>query len=402
MRKVGTEGASTLWSITKGYDEDDLPDGEDSLGLPIDVEFVTIGSSHREYLVSFRYFVDQMKEIGCELIEAKEAKALGVPSGSEMFRSSWETATKAGGDYKMLPAVEEFSFLNRWFIFKRKQYVGPLETERSGLSSLKAAATEDVSRAAAEGKEEEESPEGDEEEAAAAAALPSATAPVASKKAAVTYSQGELFLFYPDATEKDVLDLREKGGPDTLSAGQWLSPTAPFPIEDPYADDVLYPSFEHYMAAMRYRVASNTPDIANTLFSKDGKIHQDILRKRLIETEGGKKPVSPAREKALMKEEIQEVLKAVRPATFKKYKSTFNEAAWAEKKMEVLREGLRQRWETDDRFRKIIEKAREMGKTLLYYTPGANASNMGGVRKNSGVIEGENMVGKIMMELAGF
>ena len=88
----------------------------------------------------------------------------------------------------------------------------------------------------------------------------------------------------------------------------------------------------------------------------------------------------------------------------KKYKSVIDETAWIGKREEVIREGLRQRWETDRRFRKIVEKARDLGKTLLYYTPGAKKTSnlLGGVRKSNGTIEGGNMIGKIIMELAGF
>ena len=93
---------------------------------------------------------------------------------------------------------------------------------------------------------------------------------------------------------------------------------------------------------------------------------------------------------------------AIRPSAFKKYKSTFDEAAWATQKDDILMEGLRQRWETDARFRKIVEAVRDKGKTLLYYAPGSNSSNLGGVRKNSGVIEGGNKMGQMIMELAGF
>ena len=91
-----------------------------------------------------------------------------------------------------------------------------------------------------------------------------------------------------------------------------------------------------------------------------------------------------------------------RPSSFKRYRSTFDEAKWASKKDEITKEGLRQRWENDKRFRKIVEAARDKGKTLLYYAPGAHSSNLGGVHKNTGIIEGENLSGKIIMDLAGF
>jgi predicted NAD-dependent protein-ADP-ribosyltransferase YbiA (DUF1768 family) len=153
---------------------------------------------------------------------------------------------------------------------------------------------------------------------------------------------------------------------------------------------------------MHYRLATNVPELAASIFGREGTIHQQFLRKRLDESEGGTKLLSDARERELAKEETTAVRDALRPSAYKKYKATFDEAKWAVKKDEVLREGLRQRWETDARFRKIVEAARDKGKTLLYYAPGANSSNMGGVRKNSGVIEGDNKIGSIIMELAGF
>jgi predicted NAD-dependent protein-ADP-ribosyltransferase YbiA (DUF1768 family) len=93
----------------------------------------------------------------------------------------------------------------------------------------------------------------------------------------------------------------------------------------------------------------------------------------------------------------------MRPPFLKRYKATVDEAKWATVKDSVLEEAITQRWTKDARFRKIITAARDRGKYLLYYTPGSSTSNMGGVRSlQSGRIEGENRIGKIMMKLAGY
>ena len=273
---------------------------------------------------------------------------------------------------------EKMGLFDCFFAFLLNRYI---KQSYTGINSVKLAAKNLVGD---ETKEDDEVP---------AAAPPIATKLDTDKK---TYASGELFQFYADAAEKDALGIKDK------TAAQWLSPTAPFPIEDPYDDSVLYSSLDHYLAAMRYRVATNVPELAASVFGREGTIHQQFLRKRLDESEGGTKLLSDLREKELAKEETAAVRDALRPSAFKKYKATFDEAKWASKKDEVLREGLRQRWETDARYRKIVEAARDKGKTLLYYAPGANSSNMGGVRKNSGVIEGENKIGSIIMELAGF
>lgn len=433
--KVGTEKGVTLWKITKEYEEDDMPEGDDSLGLPINVDFITTGSIGREYLVSFKTLQTAMREIGCELLVGDELKKAKLQTSTGTFDQSYEMAKKAGQSYSMPDAIKEFSFLNRWFIFQRKKQAGPLETTASGLRSLKQRVSESmrtgINRTPIEGEENaeaeleeelntiEEGVESAVEQSMAAAATNEIvskeisevakkslakksvhrTIPVEKSEAAPerpSYATGELFQFFSDAAEKDALGINDKG------AGQWLAPTAPFPINDPSVDGVVYPSLDHYLAAMRYRVASNTPDIAMTLFSRDGTIHQKYLKQRLLESEGGKKPITEKRDKQLLKEEASDVRDGIRPSTFKRYKSTFDEATWATQKDDVLREGLRQRWETDARFRKIVEAARDKGKTLLYYAPGANSNNMGGVRKNSGHIEGDNRIGRIIMELAGF
>ena len=405
--KSGVEDNASLWTITKQYEEDDMPEGEESLGLGIDVNFITIGMTHREYLVSFRFLTASLEAIGCELLSADELKKVGLQNSSATFDISWDMAKKGGTTYDMIAAVKQFSFLNRWFIFKRKS-MGAVDT--AGLDSLKAAA-EAATRLSSEtglreGKEGDEELNDEAIDTTVAAKTPSKVKGAPQRTVAVeqgpaaptaqTFSSGELFQFFPDAAEKDILGIGDKG------AGQWLAPSAPFPIEDPEDADVVYPSMDHYLAAMRFRVATNTPELAGSLFGREGTIHQKFLRDRLLESESGAKPISEKRDKALLKEEAVAVREAIRPAAFKKYRSAFDEAKWATKKDEVLREGLRQRWEGDARFRKIVETARDKGKTLLYYTPGANSANMGGVRKNDGRIEGENRIGKIIMELAGF
>ena len=404
---VGTEKEAVIWSITKEYEEDDLPTGEESFGIPINVNFVTIGTDQREFLVNFDTLIEGMKSIGCELMTKEGLAPFRMAESSDTFGPTWEAAKKAGQNYVMPEAVKKFSFLNRWFIFQRKQEVaGPVA---SGVRSMKERVEESMGlvttttvenpvRPVTEESKEEESKE---EEPPVATGVESVkrTIPVARGVAspeAQTYASGELFQFYSDSADKDILGIGDKG------SGKWLAPTAPFPIEDPTVPDVTYPTLNHYLAGMRYRIASNTPDIATTVFSRDGVIHQKYTRLRVDESDGGKKPIPAKRDQQLLKEEDSDVKEGIRPVAFKRYRSTFDEAKWASKKDEMIKEGLRQRWENDKRFRKIVEAARDKGKTLLYYAPGANSSNLGGVHRSTGMIEGENRIGRIIMELAGF
>jgi predicted NAD-dependent protein-ADP-ribosyltransferase YbiA (DUF1768 family) len=112
--------------------------------------------------------------------------------------------------------------------------------------------------------------------------------------------------------------------------------------------------------------------------------------------------LSQDRDYDLLEEEMKRVREAIRPPTMKKYGVTINVVEWAKRKDEVLRKALRYRWENDKRLRTILEAARSQGKVLLYYTPGASSSNLGGVRREDGSIEGDNKIGRILMELANF
>lgn len=438
--KTGLEKKKVLWRIAKGYEEEDLSEGDAGFGLPVDVTFATIGMEHREYLVPFRLLEEKLRAIGCDLLTEDELKKVGMVNSTATFNISWEMAARQGQKFEMSDAAKEFSFLNRWFIFKRNRQEtvaeaaaaeaamavranavagreaaatavpGPAVNGRAANARRNAAARSAAATAAAAGTvpgaaAQEELAAG--LEAAANAAAPGRTVPVAPGSAAPagrTYAPEEIFLFYADAAAKDSLDMKDPG------AARWLAPSAPFPIQDPDDETKVYPSVEHFLAGMRVKLTTNlttsSPDAAAALgasiFSRDGTIHQRFLNDRLQETNGGTRPLNPKRDKEMMKAEIAAVKDASRAAAIRKYGATVDEAAWATVKDAMLEEALRQRWTRDARFRRILEAARAKGKTLLYYTPGA-ANNMGGVlRKADSRIEGENKIGAIMMRLAGY
>ncbi len=487
-RKAGIENDVLLWTITKQYEKDDLPIDDSGFGLGIDVEFITIGTSHREYLVPLKLLQEKMRQIGCELVVNKdELKELGLQHSTNTFDNSYDMAVKAGKKFQMGPAVKEFSFLNRWAIFKRKkdipfmveeeivelpgavtapgspgysgQKVGiavqqsvieevekkdvadrvatligmPLAERAAVLTALPAMVQkETVNALPAEVKNEtttamanvsatlKKKPrivvknvpkaEGivgeadvfveEETDVPVQRTLPVEvpTEEVAGKK----YAIGELFQFYDGASLEDVLRIKDAG------AGRWLAPTAPFPIPDPenpkeQPNKVLYPTVEHYIAAMQYKLATNKPEAAISLLSREGSIHQKYLQQRQLETNDGARELGKKRDYELLREESEEVKKAIRPAQFKKEGAKFDAAKWATIKDKVLDDALTYRWKHDARLRKIVQAAKEQGKTLLYYTPGSGASNLGGIRKaNTGMIQGENRIGKILMKLAGF
>ena len=426
-RKTGMNKDMLLWSITKQYDNEDLPEDDAGFGLGVDVEFISIGTSHREYLVPFKLLRAKMADIGCELLDAKDLAEIGLKVSTELFGNTY--ANMNGARHVMNDAVQQFSFLNRWFIFKRtiekvadvvavnKQELPSAlsaptakKSKIKVVGSLKGVSSDALAATAAPGNASAAATAAPGNASAAASGAPISAAtdalgsaapkpfrtiPVAEEgapKASHTYAVGEIFQFYSRAALQDKLKISDKG------AARWLSPNAPFPLTD---GDVTYPSLEHYIGAMMYKLSTNKPDLAVSLFSRDGSIHQEYVRQRLTETDGGTKPLPEDRDYELLENESKEVKAAMKAAVVKKYKGVFDETKWATVKDEVLRDGLTKRWENDARLRKIVEAVRNQGKILLFYTPGA-VTNLGGVRRDDGTIEGDNKMGQILMGLAKF
>ena len=423
---TGIEKDSILWNIRKEYDEDELVPNEESLGLKININFISIGSPHDEFLVSFPYLVSRMKENGLELLNDDELREVGLKHSTNLFSNTYDMAKQNGRNYVMSDAVKQFSFLNRWFIFRKKKEIVIEEKEKEEeyvpiVSNRKKVTivTEEPEQIPEQIPVEQriktfingETIAEKEEEDTVKSVMKNIekidegpviqrTVPVAPGTAAPQqklYSANEIFNFYPDAPLDDKkLKINDKG------AARWLSPNAPFPIEDPDDKTILYPSLEHFIAAMMYKYGTDKPELAVTLLSREGTIHQAYVRKRLIEVEGLKKPISEEKDFQFLKDEITDVKESIRPASFKKYKTTFNESKYSLKKDELLRYAIEHRYKKDVRLRKIIEAARKENKYLLYFTRSTSGIDLGGMRKADGVIQGDNKLGKLYMEFGGY
>jgi hypothetical protein len=432
---TGTEKDTILWNIRKDYDVDELTRDEESLGLKISVDFISIGSSHDEYLVSFPYFVELMKENGLELLSETELKEIGLKYSTNLFSVSYDMSKQSGKNYVMSDAVKKFSFLNRWFVFrKRREVVLKEEAEESDYVPIVNSSKKKTVVVAEAGPIEPEPPTAinrviekadssvpivkeatvapeevheerivnavkKEKESITEAQTVQRTVPVEKGTAAAVdklYSSNEVINFYIDASLDDKkLRINDKG------AARWLAPSAPFPIEDPEDSSIEYPSIDHFMAAMMYEYGSTNPTIAQTVFSRTGTIHQSFVRKRLLDTQAQKKAISEERDFELIKEESAEVKLNIGAAAFKKYKTVFNESKFAVKKDELLEYAVDYRFKKDKRLRKILEAARENSKYLLFYTK-STVNNLGGMRSSDGRIIGDNKLGKLYMKVAGY
>ncbi len=452
--KVGKDGNQDIWQITKKYSRTDFPTNADSLGLPIDVEFISIGTKQTEYLMNFELLKSKMAEIGCELLTADECRVLGVPASTQMFEDTYDYWAKKGEKFAMKPPVKQYSFLNRWFIFKRRRG-GVLTTETVAavteaqvqVAQTQAQAQTQAETAAVPSPEEGEVPAvpastttkpknavpktAAEARALMAAARQKAGPPplpgtgalqttaatkeeqdtalkaeaallaIEAGKNTKAYPVDKVFRFWHDAAllkakKDDVLGIMDRF-PD---AGRWVSPFGRFPIVDAKTG-VEYPTLEHYIAGMRYQVATNKPELARSIFSsKEGEIHLKHLRDLASATGQGAKALTPEAEQDMAKAERKKVLEE--SLAFRKYDAVFDESKWLTQKDKILEEGLRQRWDKDDKFRKIVMAAKNKNAYLLYYTGPGTGSELGGHRTARGTIDGENKIGRMMMALAGY
>jgi predicted NAD-dependent protein-ADP-ribosyltransferase YbiA (DUF1768 family) len=407
---VGQEKGAEIWKITKRYSATDLTTGPESIGLPIDVDFISIGTTQREYLVPFELLKAKMAEIGCDLLTSDECRALNLMASTQLFEDTHDAAARKGQRFPMSPTIRQYSFLNRWFIFKRRRG-GMMEEALPQEPYPEVGASEDVQEhppvAAPSAPGATMPAEGVKNITIKAAEAPSVAgvgaplrtipgAPAGAGAAGTKrkYALAELFQFFFDASTGDKLKL---GDPD---AARWLSPSAHYPIKD---GDVEYPSVEHYIAGMKYKLATNKPELGPKLFGREGEVHQSSLRERATESAQGARALTAEKEHEFLKAERKKVIdESDVTKGMKKYRAVFDEGKWFAVKDGVLRDALKQRWDTDARLRRIVEAVKAKGLLLLYYTGTGSGSDLGGKRTAEGYIDGENKVGKILMELAGW
>ena len=408
--KVGQDGSTEIWKIKKMYSNMFLPADSQSLGLPIEVDFISIGTSQVEYLMNFALLTERMNDIGCYLMNKQECADAGLPypESSAMFSDTYDVAKKQKQNFVMSPAVREYSFYNRWFIFKRKSTgrlgagsgsaaAAPVEPRAEGGAAAVAAPPVAVDPRAEGG--------GGAAAAPAAAPAPSAGATLASTQK-MKYQATQLVQFYIDSPLTDKLTVGD------VEAIRWLGPYAPVPIKD---DDVSYPSIDHYLAAMLYKVATNKPHLATSLFSTDqGELHREFLteRARKLQSIKAKSPkveptLTKAEEYLLLKNEIGKVhtkMSSTDPEGLYSYKGIqFDEGKWLASRGGFLTSALKQRWEMDPLLRKTVEAARDKAKILVYYTGENSGSYMGATfRSTTKTLDGQNAYGIELMRLGGF
>jgi SAM-dependent methyltransferase len=429
----GTLNDVPLWTITKDYEAEELLTDDSSIGLGIDVEFISIGDAQKEYLVPFDLLTQKMATIGFALLDDKELATMGLQSSTNTFDVSYKMAERDRHRFTMPDPVKQYSFLNRWFIFKRKGAVIP------EVEALPQAVNEEVSEAAiSEATSEAATSEAISKAATSKAATSEAAANVVKPKNKPRISSAsmppiqlqemdekeqavepvaeasrsglpaldrpfkniEIFRFGPEVLPNDMLGLTIGGKKDS-NIGRWMALSGRFPIPDKKDPTTLYPTVEHFLAGMKLKHASNQTELAKSLMSTVGSIHTSSQLKRV----GKSIPVESGEDFRLLLDEIALVRKTISTKTnLNKYRIVINDMKWNSMKDKFLMEALQYRWENDKRFRDAVSTAKDMGKYLLYSTTAAlGGSELGGVRDIAkGTISGENRVGRFIMEIADF
>lgn len=374
--KRGTEDATDLWTITKKYEEP-LSDNDSGLGRAIDVGFISIGENYTEYLVSFPYLVSRLQEIGLELLTADELTEMRLANSTNMFTESFTMATSIGRNFPMSATVKQFSFLNRWFIFRRRSTgMGLAPTAAPVVLPVAAPGpTLEVIEEAVEAPVVEEVPAGVE-----------GTAEGAPNASFVT-ADGPAYQFYHKSAAKDDIKVGDKHW------RRYLSTYAPFTFRDPSNPAITYASLEAALGAAKLAVASNKPELGPAIFSETGSIHQRVEEKRRAL---GRAPTADETF-GFIEEEGNAYRDATKPAALRKVGAKLNETAWSDAEDRVLGDLLRQRFEGDAHFREILEAISSKKGRLFFYSSGS----LGGSLKENGTMEGENKYGRALLRLVG-
>jgi len=414
--KRGVEEETDVWTIKRLYEGDEvaLPPTDASVGKAIDVNFASIGAAHTEYLVSFPYLTKRLADIGFELLNPAECAEMGLVDSTNLFKKSYEMALAAGYNFQMSDPLKEFSFLNRWFIFKRKSLRRKGEGEGEGLlleevataSSASAASASSASASSASSAVEElplvlqesevELPLVDAEVApvgtldlieaeapAAALELVEASSSSSSSSAAAEAATGPIFQFYHRSAQKD--DFKRKDP----HWRRYLSTFAPFNFQDKDTPTIIYPTFEAVLGAEKFKVATNRKELGPQLFGSLGSLHQSVATKlAAVSKQSIDKQTEVLEEQGDAQRDAQ---KAVR---MKEVGAKWNPKLWEAAAPGIMTTYLRQRLEKDEHFRAILKEVKAAKGTLVY----SGGGDLGG--KVSGeTVTGENMYGKALMSL---
>ena len=141
----GAKGGDRIFQLTKRYAETGFPTDEMGLGYAVDVYQESINKTFREYLIHPEFLKNVMFDYGFTLVRREEAEQMGFARGTDSFDSIYSTMMReltngnsrgmrgsmanngGNGEYgmadKMSREEKEISFLNRYYIFRKRHAV---------------------------------------------------------------------------------------------------------------------------------------------------------------------------------------------------------------------------------------------------------------------------------------
>jgi hypothetical protein len=308
-----------------------------------------------------------------------------------MFGETWSLAEARGDKYAMSDAMRRLSFLNRWWVFKRRSDArpappletpappGPLTERRTEMPSELIAAA----GAGAAAPDLSVIPEGTETGTEAGVVdvieMPELEAAPVNKQFLV-----DPMIKEPDARLGDAL----KDWPWYLSTAQLVE------ITDVANPAIKYPSVEAALASAKFQRATDKPDLGPQIFRVEGAIHQEYekQRERILAADGSEEAY-----KKTMTDETGRVRLTSAGPNMKKYGATWDKATWDTVKNDVYPAYLAQRYRTDARYRAMVDAIRELGGEILFAN-GRDYNELGvGVRVDGSIVGGDNKVGKWML-----
>lgn len=333
---TGKDDNQNIWAIKKSYESENLESDDSGLGKAIDVYFMSIGEEHREYLVNWNYLVNRMNEIGCELLQPNEIGSMGLKSSSEMFSDSY---INTGSKYIMSKALQEFSFMNRWFIFRRRS-----ESEVKVVESV-------------------------------------------AKQLGGSEKRPQ-YKFYHGSVLKDEIGSGMKNWARYISTFTYIN------LKDRDDDSITYPSLEAAFAAERYKHATDRPELGPTLFGFTESLHQKY-EKQLKHKQLSEKEIYNLNE-----EEGAEVRDLLKLSKMKELGVKYDENKWNTVRDDIMLYYIKERYNTDDKFKLILDKIKMLNARLVYYN-GTRPSDMGGLIRDDGTVDGQNKLGILYMAAVG-
>lgn len=112
------EKIKLVWRIKRQYKYNGtgMTNDQESLGMAIDVDVESIGSTSHEYLVNFDYLTKILEEYGFELVDSRLFHEVPNSMLEEFYSEVKEDGHKLKGKKMAL----DYSLLHRWFIFVKK------------------------------------------------------------------------------------------------------------------------------------------------------------------------------------------------------------------------------------------------------------------------------------------